>query len=166
MIQIGDIILHTKNGNNNSYNKDDGTNYLNWQKVTIKDGLERRIMTYTVNLIKFIKQNSIFKSKEFLDKITYHYDNGEIADDKNMGYWTNHDDEFFGALINDDDKKFYIASNKGPTNLNIKLPNTLKSWHVIMDSSNFSHLDFEIKEKIDKFYILNPSSLAIFVEGD
>ncbi len=165
MIQIADIIMHTKNGNNNSYNKDDATNYINWQKAVHKDGIEKRMLTYTTNLIRFLKDNPIFKSKYFLSKVTYHYDNADIADDKNMGYWTNHDDIFFGALVNTD-KKIYIASNKGGANINMTLPKTDKNWKIIMDTSNLDCLDFKEKEQINSNYSLEPNSAAIFVEGN
>ena len=98
MIQIGDIIMHTKNGNNNSYNKDDGTNYLNWDKAVKKDTFENRIMEYIRNLIKFRNENSIFRSNEFIKSLTYHYDNGQIADYYNSGYWNNPLDLFFGVF--------------------------------------------------------------------
>ena len=61
--------MHTKNGNNNSYNKDDGTNYLNWDKAVKKDTFENRIMEYIRNLIKFRNENSIFRSNEFIKSL-------------------------------------------------------------------------------------------------
>lgn len=162
MIQIGDIIAHSKNGNNNSYNKDDATNYLNWEKASLIDGLEKRIMTYTVNLINFVKSKPIFKSKDFLEKLSYHYDNNAVAEMDNKGYWNNSGDNFFGILI-DDVKKIYIASNKGMETINMFLPSG-QNWHLLNDTSNFKHLDFEKKEIIFNNYILNPNSCAIFME--
>lgn len=165
MIQIGDIIMHTKNGNNNSYNKDDATNYLNWDKILRKDGFENRIMEYTRNLIKFREQNKIFKKKDFLNYVTYHYDNGDIARDDNSGYWNNPMDVFFGALINCQNR-IYIASNKSNSALNIILPEKKEneSWHVCLDTSNFKQIDFSSKDYIERNYILAPNALAIFIE--
>ena len=122
MIQIGDIIMHSKNGNNNSFNKDDATNYLNWEKALRKDAFENRIMEYIRNLIKFRNENQIFRSEKFVESLTYHYDNGEIASNNNDGYWKNCNDKFFGVLINTPENRIYIASNKSNDKLNFILP--------------------------------------------
>lgn len=166
MIQIGDIIMHSKNGNNNSYNKDDGTNYLNWDKAVKKDTFENRIMEYTRNLIKFRNENTIFRSNEFIKSLTYHYDNGEIADKNNSGYWNNPFDNFFGVMVNSSQKRIYIASSKSEDNMNIILPSNMvgKSWYKCLDTSDFSNIDLGTKEYIERNYILNPQALAIFME--
>ncbi len=166
MIQIGDIIMHTKNGNSNSYNKDDGTNYLNWEKATRKDTFENRIMEYIRNLIKFRNEHPIFRNKEFVKSLTYHYDNGAIAPFDNRGYWDNNCDLFFGVLINSIPNRIYIASSKNDEPLNIMLPDNFvgKSWHKCLDTTDFSNIDLEIKDYIEKKYILNPQGLAVFME--
>ncbi len=166
MIQIGDIIMHTKNGNNNSYNKDDGTNYLNWEKAIRKDTFENRTMEFIRNLIKFRNENYIFRSKDFINSLTYHYDNGEIADINNDGYWLNTKEKFFGALLNSLQNRIYVALSKSEDSLNIILPTNQKekSWHICADSSVFNNYNLEAKDYIEKNYILNPHALAIFME--
>ena len=158
--------MHTKNGNNNSYNKDDGTNYLNWDKAVKKDTFENRIMEYIRNLIKFRNENSIFRSNEFIKSLTYHYDNGQIADYYNSGYWNNPLDLFFGVLINSSQNRIYIASSKGDNNMTITLPENLieKTWFKCIDTSDFSNISFDTKEQIEERYVLNPQALAIFME--
>ncbi len=166
MIQIGDIIMHSKNGNNNSYNKDDTTNYLNWQKVLNKSSFENKMMEFIRNLIGFRKENKIFTNKDFRKYLTYHYDNSEIAGTENRGYWDNNNDNFFGVLINQE-KRIYIASSKSGQNLEFILPKNKenKKWMKIIDTSNFKDITFEEKEEIHKNYILNPHALAIFTES-
>lgn len=171
MIQIGDIIMHTKNGNNNSYNKDDATNYLNWDKAIRAGSFENRIMEYTRNLIKFRNENKVFRCNDFVNLLTYHYDNGQIADYNNTGYWNNIFELFFGCLINankfdKNENRIYIASNKGDSNLRMLLPDNLneKVWKVCIDSSIFDIIDLKPKDYIEKEYILNPHALAIFTE--
>ena len=166
MIQIGDIIMHTKNGNNNSFNKDDGTNYLNWEKALKKDSFENRIMEFTRSLIKFRNENSIFRSDEFVKSLTYHYDNGQVAEAKNLGYWNNPLDVFFGFTINSSQNRIYLASSKADEKINIVLPKNLenKSWHVCFDTSVFNVVDCEAKDYIESRYILNPQALAVFME--
>ncbi len=167
MVQIGDMIMHTKNGNNNSYNKDDNTNYLNWQKALSKGSFENRIMEYTRNLIQFRKDLKVFENQNFAQKLTYHYDNGEIAQEENLGYWKNYNEKFFGFVINDIKNRVYIALNQTDTMLNMTLPknNYNTSWHVVVDSANFAHIDFKEKDYLEREYILNPNSLAIFMES-
>ena len=171
MIQIGDIIMHTKNGNNNSYNKDDGINYLNWDRAIKKDSFENRTMEFIRSLIKFRNENKIFTHKNFSGCTTYHYDNGQIADINNLGYWDNGNEAFFGCLINSDkenieEKRLYIASNSLNTSLKILLPDKKegKSWHICMDTSLFYINNFETKNYIEKEYVLNPYALAVFME--
>ncbi len=165
MIQIGDIIAHTKNGNNNSYNKDDETNYLNWKQAFSLGSFENQIMQYTANLIKFRKQNPIFQDKNYKDSLTYYYSNGEIANLENKGYWDNPLDLFFGYCI-ESDKRIYICSNKGYDKLNIKLPknNPQKAWYKALDTTDFSILDLSKKDYIEKDYIINPMGFCVFVE--
>lgn len=166
MIQVGDIIMHTKNGNNNSYNKDDGTNYLNWEKALRKDSFENRIMEYVRNLIKFRNENSIFRNEEFSKAVTYHYDNGLIASADNQGYWQNPVEKFFGVLISSPQKRIYIATSKSYDKLNIILPKNKEksSWHVCLDTTNFANIAMSAKEYIERNYILNPQGLAVFTE--
>ena len=167
MIQIGDIILHTKNGNNNSYNKDDNTNYLNWYKATNKNTFENRIMEYTRNLIKFRNAHDIFTSPEFKNSLTYYYNNGEIADIDNRGYWDNVLDLFFGFTINlQNNRRIFVATVKSNKEYGFSLPknNEGLAWYKCLDTSDYHNIDFEMKDYIEKMYVLNPHALAIFME--
>ena len=165
MIQIGDIIAHTKLGNNNSYNHDDSINHLNWDKALKKGTLENRILEYTRNLIQFRKENDIFSSKDFLSRLSYHYDNGEIANDDNIGYWENNKDDFFGVLIHSN-PRIYVATSKSFEKMQIFLPKTNNNlgWHKALDTSDLKNLTLTPKVYIKDEYILNPHSLCIFIE--
>lgn len=163
MIQIGDVIMHSKGGNNNSYNRDDKTNYLNWDIK--EDSFEKKMMNYTKNLIKFRQNNPIFMSENFLNSLSYHYDNGQIALKNNVGYWYNQFDAFFGVLINAP-KRIYVAMSKVDNKINIQLPQNLKNkqWFKCLDTSDLSIIDLELKDYIEFDYVLNPNSLAVFME--
>ena len=166
MVQVGDIIMHSKGGNNNGYNKDDATNYLNWDLATKKDSFENRIMEFTRSLIRFRNENPVFRNDNFTDLLTYHYDNGEIADFNNDGYWNNPNDRFFGALINSPQNRIYIASNKGNEKMNILLPKNREksSWHICFDTSNLEDITIYPKDYIEGSYVINQQSLAVFME--
>lgn len=165
MIQIGDMIMHSKGGNNNSYNRDDNINYLNWDKATKKETFENRIMEYVRNLIKFRNENPIFTDCNFIKSLEYCYDNGEKALDDNTGYWDNCLEKFFGMIINSS-KRIYVALNKSDDRTNIMLPKNKEnnSWHICLDTSNFYNISLHAKDYIEKDYILNPQALAIFME--
>jgi len=165
MIQIGDMIMHTKGGNNNSYNRDDNTNYLNWERATRKESFENRMMEYARNLIKFRNENPIFTDENFIKSLTYCYNNGEQAPDDNIGYWDNRLEKFFGVIINSQ-KRIYVASSKTNERINITLPKNKinSSWHICLDTSNFYNISLHAKDYIEKDYILNPQTLAIFME--
>ena len=143
-----------------------GTNYLNWDKATKKDTFENRTMEYIRNLIKFRNEHYIFRSKDFISSLSYHYDNGQLTDINNSGYWNNPLDLFFGVLINSAQNRIYIASSKNDENLTITLPQNIigKSWYKCMDTSDFSNINFETKEYIESKYILNAQALAVFME--
>lgn len=163
MVQIGDILMHTKGGNNNSYNKDDKTNYLNWDLE--ENSFEKKMMEYTKNLINFRKENPIFESENFINSLSYHYDNGQIALKDNIGYWYNQFDAFFGVLINAP-KRIYVAMSKIENRMNIQLPQNLKNkqWFKCLDTSDLKTIDFNLKDYIEFDYVLNPNSLVIFME--
>lgn len=166
MIQIGDIIMHSKSGNNNSYNKDDNTNYLNWQKALKENTFENKIMEFIRNLIKFRKENPVFSSKNFVKLLTYHYDNGDVASNSNYGYWNNYFDLFFGVMINSEKNRIYIASNKSEGSLLMTLPSNLenKSWFNCLDTSIEDSIDIKPKNYVESKYILNPEAFTIFME--
>lgn len=165
MIQIGDILLHSKQGNNNSYNRDDYTNYLDWEKPLRENTLDNRIYTYIKNLIKFRKENPIFFDENFVKSLSYRYDNGKTAEFDNTGYWYNPSDKFFGVLIQGQ-KRIYIASSKSDEKMGIILPSNLESkmWYKCLDTTDIANLDFEPKEYIENKYILSPQALVIFME--
>ena len=123
-------------------------------------------MEYVRNLIKFRNEHAIFRSKDFVHSLTYHYDNGMIANPENVGYWENCNDVFFGFLINSSEQRIYCASNKSGQSISILLPKNMqeKSWHICLDSSNFNNIDLSPKDYIEKEYILNSNALAIFIE--
>ena len=123
-------------------------------------------MEYTRNLIKFRNENSIFRSEEFVQSLTYHYDNGEIADFDNSGYWNNGFDLFFGVLINSSQDRIYLATSKSEEKMLMTLPKNLenKQWYSCLDTTIFDNIDLKAKNYIQDKYILNPEALVIFIE--
>ena len=123
-------------------------------------------MEFTRNLIKFRKENKVFSDSNFVNILTYHYDNGEIANSDNIGYWDNNNDNFFGMLINSNQNRIYVSMSKSDKPMNIKMPKEkeFQGWHKIIDTTDFKNIDFSVKDYIKDNYILNPHALAIFME--
>ncbi|MBR1617547.1 hypothetical protein IJ670_05280, partial [bacterium] len=107
MVQIGDIIMHTKMGNNNTYDHDDDLNYLDWSKALERGSFENKIMELTRHIIDFRQSHKLYEAKI----LGYFYNNGQIAPLSNEGYWKNTKDNFFGVLFQAD-KKIYVINSK------------------------------------------------------
>ena len=123
-------------------------------------------MEYVRNLIKFRNENDVFKSFDFVQSLTYCYDNGEVAKDDNLGYWENGQEGFFGVIINSNKNSIYIALSKSDKPQTIQMPSNKErtSWHVCLDTSNFYNISLHPKDYIEKDYILNPQAMAVFME--
>ena len=57
MIKIDDIVLHSKGGNNNSYNIDGTVNYVDFNNLPQE---KQELSGFIKNLINFRKSHSIF----------------------------------------------------------------------------------------------------------
>ena len=72
MIQVDDIVLHSKGGNNNSYNIDGDVNYINYNLDNEKQKLSdfiKNLIEFRKN-IKYLKINSMLKIWNFT--VTWH----------------------------------------------------------------------------------------------
>ncbi|MCD8025255.1 MAG: hypothetical protein LUE64_06955, partial [Candidatus Gastranaerophilales bacterium] len=76
MIQFGDIFLHSKKGNNNSYNIDE-INRINYNLDERKEALSN----YIISLIKFRRENKIFSKSYYTSSIEYLYPSGAGVND-------------------------------------------------------------------------------------
>ena len=166
MMQIGDTIMHSKKGNNNSYNKDDETNYYNYKKANTKGAFENRIFEFCKNLIEFRKNNKIFTSKDFDKKLVYYNEHAQLLDIKSENLKHDYYKNYIGIRITNDSGDFFVAFSKHPYNYNFKLPatNKDKNWYIIFDTSNKEHITFEPKAFFGLDYSLNPNSLVVFKE--
>ena len=166
MMQIGDIIMHSKDANNNSYNHDDKINYYNYNKANTKGSFENRIFEFCKNLITFRKNNKIFSAKNYDEKLTYYNEHAQIVDTKSENLKNDYNKNYIGIKIKRDEGDFFIGFSKHQYNYNFKLPPAQngKNWYVIFDTSNKEHLTFEPKTFFGLDYILNPNALVLFGE--
>ena len=166
MMQLGDIIMHSKCANNNSYNLDDSTNYYNYAQASRKGTFENRIFEFCKSLIEFRKSNSVFTSADFDKKLSYYNEHSQQIDVNSENLKSDYGRNYIGIKVEDVCGGFFIAFSKHPFDYKFKLPKARenKNWYILFDTSNSLHLTFEPKEFFGLEYVLNPSSIVVFKE--
>ncbi len=166
MMQIGDMIMHSKCANNNSYNLDDKTNYYNYATVNTNGTFENRIFRFCRSLADFRKTHNVFSLKNYDEKLKYYNEHAQILDENSENFWFDYSKNYLGIRVDDENEGFFIAFSKHPYDYKFKLPSAKegKNWYIIFDTSNKEHLTFEPKEFFGLEYRLNPNSLVVFKE--
>lgn len=167
MMQTGDIIMHSKCGNNNSYNRDDETNYYDYTAACTGGTFENRIFNFCKNLIKLRKDSSVFSSKDYDEKLVCYNEHAQQLDKNSENFWSDYSKNYLGIRVDDREEGFFIAFSKHPFDYKTKLPEARagKNWYVVFDTSNKEHTTFENKPFFGLEYILNPNSLVLFREA-
>lgn len=137
MILMGDEYGHTKKGNNNTYCQDNALNYFLWNRLTEHADFVR----FHQLMIRFRKENPLFKRKEFLKEAdaTWH---GLEPNQANWGA----ENRFLAYTLNDPlgGQPIYIAFNAqfSPAHIVLPEPPKGKKWYLIVDTSLPSPNDF------------------------
>ena len=161
MIQFGDIFLHSKAGNNNSYNLDDKTNWINYKLDKRKENLS----LYIKNLIKFRKENPVFSKTDYVSKIEYYYPSGAKVNDYDESYWKNNASNIICFKVNDEKCNYYIAISKDKNKIKLTLPlnSKNKKRYLIADTKkDFINLKGALHKNL--YYELEPFGACIFTE--
>ncbi len=161
MVQFGDIFLHSKGGNNNSYNLDDETNSINYKLNERKTTLHKFIK----EMINFRKQNRIFTQDFFNERIEYLFPHSAKIDENDHSYWRNNSSNIICFKINDVQNNFYIAISKDENKINLTLPKNTKNkkWHLITDTTQ-DFINLKGKKYEFETYELKPYGACIFKE--
>lgn len=160
MLQFGDIFLHSKGGNNNSYNLDNAVNRINYKL----DSRKAKLSKYIKDLIKFRLQNKIFTEPYYKDRIEYLYVNSEKINASNHSYWKNNNSNILCFKVNDIKNNYYIAISKDKYDIELTLPEKNKGeWHLIADTMD-NFIDLKGKKYNSETYKLKPFSACIFKE--
>ena len=174
MLNMGDEILRTQNGNNNAYCQD---NEISWQNWTLLQK-NKDIFNFTKLLINIRKKHSVFKRKYFFTgTVNTENNNKDIAwfDFKGNEVVWDSASLFLACLIDGskeftvyeyDDNDFYIIINNEKTAVNVKLPkpkiNT--KWHLLIDTSNFKTLKTENESiSLKDQYAINIEEQSVIV---
>lgn len=162
MLQVGDVIGHSKNGEDNSYNRDDKTNYLDFSKAQDPNSREYRIREFTKRMIDFRKEHKELRQGIYNKNIQYFKPDGSYAQAWDKWYWDNVNSNIICYKITDGSDLFF-SSSSDEHQIDVKLPQAQegKSWYLVCDTSREqSFIDHD--EKIDYNYVQAPHSLLIF----
>ena len=164
MLQVGDVIAHSKGGNDNSYNKDDDTNYLDFSKTRNLDSRKGRIYDFTKKMIEFRKKHVELRDGTFNKNIQYYKPDGTFAHPWDKNYWDNVNSNIICYKIKDGGHLFFSTSSDEHY-IDVILPKAQegKNWYLLCDTSREKSF-VEGDEKIDYNYIQHPHSLLIFEE--
>lgn len=160
MVQFGDIFLHSKSGNNNSYNLDSKVNRINYKLTKRKEKLNK----YIKELIKFRLENPIFKESYYRDRIEYLYTSSEKINDNDYSYWNNNNSNIICFKVNGLKNNFYIALSTDEHEIEVTLPKNDKGkWHLIADTMD-DFINLRGKKINSEIYKLKPYAACIFKE--
>ncbi len=135
MVQIDDIVLHSKGGNNNSYNIDGPTNYIDFTPKGEKEALSGFIK----NLIEFRKNHKIFTDELYVKNMEFF---GHLARPfpAISPFWTLPDMRFMSFMTNNEAETLFVAMNKGNSEVKFILPRepyaAHKKFYVVFDTKN------------------------------
>lgn len=136
MIQAEDIVLHSKEGNNNSYNLDNSVNYIDFENLTEeKQGLS----DFIKNLIDFRKNQNIFKNELYIKNMEFYGHLARPLPDI-LPFWTLPEMNFMSFMSNNGKETIFAAMNKGRNKVKFILPREAikegKSFYIVFDTKN------------------------------
>ncbi len=135
MVQIDDIVLHSKGGNNNSYNIDGPTNYIDFAP----SGEKQALSDFIKNLIDFRKKHKIFRDELYVKNMEFF---GHLARPfpAISPFWTLPDMRFMSFMTTDGAETLFVAMNKGHSDVKFILPREPykqgKKFYVVFDTKS------------------------------
>lgn len=160
MILSGDELSHTKDGNNNNWNQDNPTSYLNWEL----DERKKKHLDFTKGLIKLRQQCHLFGTGKDMGNIPaspigemgvdwFHWASGK----KVFGMYTS-------GLIGDDSAMSIIHYvNGGHSDQQIELPKEGRvsgKYSIVLDTDT-GVVDLENNQPIDGSFTLKANSQVV-----
>lgn len=149
MLQIGDLIGHTKGGKADSYQDDSDVNYLDFSAVEKSSAL-KEIYDFWQIALNFRRE---FKPQNWARKY-YSASFEQVLDFKE------YQKQFLGYIANSGENKFYVAISGSSEELYFALPHTENgaSWKKVISNLNNAVDDWDICR-------LKPYEIAIFKES-
>jgi len=178
LIVSGDEMFRTQSGNNNPFNLDNKSFYLDYADRTTFAPYFR----YTKALIAFRRAHAALRRAEFFDgrdhngngvkDITWIRDDGREADASYLNNPANHFIGFRldGTEIGDTATSIYVAYNGWHEDINATLPDNLPTgqWHTVLDTSSVHESNSNVFVPANlpgiKQYKVTARSVGVFVE--
>jgi len=162
MIQMGDLIAHSKKGIDNSYNLDSDVNYLDFSSAKNEGSVQNIIYDFSTNMIKFRQNHKCIR--DLNSKIEYYKKDGSVAAADDTEYWNDKSENSLCCKIGDAKPVFVsISSDDDFSDITLPKAKDSKAWKLVCDTS--SDYSFDTDGSVDyETYIQKPHSLVIFEE--
>lgn len=160
MFYAGDEFLNTQRGNNNPYNQDNETAWLDWDLLQ----RNRDVFRFFKRMIAFRKAYpSLSRSRFWREDVWWYGASGQpdlSRESRSLAFFVR------GAVENDQD--LYVMINAGAKTLPfVILEGKADSWRRAMDTSLASPLDIcdpgDEKPVQDTRYVVSPRSMVVFI---
>lgn len=125
MLLAGDEFLHTQHGNNNPYNQDNLTTWLDWDRLA----QHKEVFHFCKTMVAFRKAHpSLGRSRFWRDDVIWYGENGPVDFSPRPARFALH---LRGASQGDQD--IYVIINCAPDGARFKLP--AFDWHRVADTA-------------------------------
>lgn len=158
MFRMGDEFLQTQGGNNNPYNQDNETSWLNWKRLNEN----RDLFEFVRDLIAFRKSHSsIARSQFWRDDVRWYGPDGAVDlsyQSRTLAYYL--------SCIEDRDEDLYVMINSSDRQVVFKIQvDDSRDWRLCIDTSLSESVRQEPQQIIPASYELSPRSVAVLVRG-
>lgn len=128
MFAAGDEFLRTQKGNNNPYNQDNETSWIDWSLLETN----RDVFRFFQHMIAFRKAHpSLCRSRFWRDDVCWHGPSPQVDQSA-----ASHTLAFFLRGESQQDTDLYVMINTGPRDVNFAVnEGSPQTWHLAVDTS-------------------------------
>ncbi|GBF23229.1 glycogen debranching enzyme [Candidatus Gastranaerophilus sp. (ex Termes propinquus)] len=174
MLQLGDVIGHSKKGFVNTFNQDNDINYLNYSGAMNSlcepiDTEKGRIYAFARAVAEFRRRHPAISKRKPYENVSYYDEAGNDVSSEEHPFWHDCGKGFFALCIKCETTgvSIYIATLNTSEPLHIALPENSqgKGWHMVLNSKDKR---FEVQaqgtDDVVKEFTLVQKSICVFVE--
>ena len=159
MLRAGDEFLQTQHGNNNPYNQDNETSWLDWRRRDQRPGFWR----FVQQMIAFRKRHpSLARSRFWRTDIRWFGTDGVADLSQPVIAWC-----LLGA--SQGDRKLYVMVNGSPEPVPFVIQEVGAVWHVVVDTARPSPEDIELTRPAPlrrPSYLVEPRSVVVLEDRE
>lgn len=156
MIQAGDEILRTQQGNNNTYAQDNELSWINWEDITPAG---KRMLKLVKKLLCIRKIYPVMEQDDFFkpDNFLWCRPDGEMMDTEDWKSYV----RALSCFINNENKDIFIIFNAFSEDIKWTLPSQgTHKWRLILDTSEMNKECKSMKE------VIAPAWSVLFFEQE